>query len=120
MAILLLVAESDSEEEEEDEEEEEEFDSEGEEGEDGEASSTSDRRYPSRSTRRTRNSAAGDKKRAGNTSSLPSASDPVRYKNPAPSVLTDLCERLIFRVQSGDERSQQQVVSQGEASPLRL
>ncbi|XP_031608481.1 bromodomain and WD repeat-containing protein 3 [Oreochromis aureus] len=58
------VAESDSEEEEEDDEEEEEFDSEGEEGEDGEASSTSDRRYPSRSTRRTRNSAAGDRKRA--------------------------------------------------------
>lgn len=119
----MLVAESDSEEEEEDEEEEEEFDSEGEEGEegeDGEASSTSDRRYPSRSTRRTRNSAAGDRKRAGNTSSLPSASDPVRYKNPAPSVLTDLCERLVFRVQSGDERSQQQVVSQGEASLLRL
>lgn len=112
----MLVAESDSEEEEEDEEEEE-FDSEGE---DGEASSTSDRRYPSRSTRRTRNSAAGDRKRAGNTSSLPSASAPVRYKNSAPSVLTDLCERLVFRVQSGDERSQQQVVSQGEASPLRL
>ncbi|XP_030599771.1 bromodomain and WD repeat-containing protein 3 [Archocentrus centrarchus] len=56
------VAESDSEE---DEEEEEEFDSEGEEGEDGEVSSqSSDRRYPSRSTRLTRNSAAGDRKRA--------------------------------------------------------
>ncbi|XP_023155295.2 bromodomain and WD repeat-containing protein 3 isoform X1 [Amphiprion ocellaris] len=60
------VAESDSEDEEEDDEEE--FDSDGEEGEDGEVSSqSSDRRYPSRnkssrSTRLTRNSAAGDRK----------------------------------------------------------
>lgn len=72
--MLLPVAESDSEEEEDDdEEEEEEFDSEGEEGEGGEASShSSGRRYPCRSknsisTRLTRNSAAADRKRAGNT-----------------------------------------------------
>lgn len=110
---LLLVAESDSEE---DDEEEEEFDSEGEEGEDGEVSSqSSDRRYPSRSTRLTRNSAAGDRKRAGKCCSLPSA------VNPALSVLNPLvCDWLAFRVQSRGERSQQQAVSQGAASPPRL
>ncbi|KAM4567142.1 bromodomain and WD repeat-containing protein 3 [Odontesthes bonariensis] len=56
------VAESDSEDGE--EEEEEESESEGEEGEDGEVSSqSSNRRYPSRSTRLTRKRAAGDQKK---------------------------------------------------------
>ena len=60
----MPVAESDSEEEE--DEEEEDFESEAEEGEDGGVSSqTSAHRYPSRSTRLTRNSAASDRKWTG-------------------------------------------------------
>lgn len=62
-----LAAQSDS------EEEEEESESEG--GEDGEVSSqSSDCHYPSRRTRLSRNCAAGDKTRAGETPLLCSAS----------------------------------------------
>lgn len=65
---LWLAAQSDSEEEEE---------SEREGGEDREASSqSSDCPYPSRRTRLTRNCAAGDKTRAGNTRLLCSSSKP--------------------------------------------
>lgn len=69
---LWLAAQSDNEEE---AEEEEESESEG--GEDREASSRSSAcHYPSRRTRLTRNCAAGDKTRAGNTRLLCSSSKP--------------------------------------------
>lgn len=63
--LLFPAAKSDSED---DDEEEDDSESDGEEEEDGDVSSkSSDHHYPSRSTRQTRNRAARDRTRAGET-----------------------------------------------------